>query len=183
MKTREQIYSREATEILRDISTYHYIRHDQLLRLYPQKKKDVIDNLLSYLVRQGRIFYEPDRNWYHDGTEAHADAEMLAALWVLADFIDRTGYHSATDFPAKLFFFAEGEVYEVIYVPADKEALMEQALLQAGEDNGKRILILEDTEQIERLHIADVAAYCIVSDTGEIQYYKQEHKEESFESY
>ena len=64
MKTREQIYSREATENLRDISTYHYIRHDQLLRLYPQKKKEVIDNLISYLVRQGRIFYEPDRDWF-----------------------------------------------------------------------------------------------------------------------
>lgn len=64
MKTREQIYSREATEILRDITTYHYIRHDQLLRLYPQKNKDVIDNLLSYLVRQGRIFYDSGRDWY-----------------------------------------------------------------------------------------------------------------------
>lgn len=174
MKTREQIYSREAAEILRDITTYHYIRHDQLLCLYPKKKQDVIENLLSYLVRQGRIFYEPDRDWYHDGTEAHADAEMLAALWVLADFIDRTEYHSATDFPVKLLFFAGGETYEVVYVPADKEALMEQAILQTGEENGKRILILEDTSQIEHLHIADVAAYCTVSDTGEIQYYKQE---------
>ena len=181
MKTREQIYSREATEILRDITTYHYIRHDQLLRLYPQKNKDVIDNLLSYLVRQGRIFYDSNRDWYHDGTEAHVDTEMLAALWVLADFIDRTVYHSATYFPIKLFFFAEGEVYEVIYVAIDKEALIEQALLQSGEENGKRILIIEDTAQIERLHISDIAAYCIVSDMGEIQYYKQQNKEESFE--
>lgn len=179
MKTREQIYSREAAEILRDITTYHYIRHDQLLRLYPQKKQEVIENLLSYLVRQGRIFYEPDRDWYHDGMEAHADTEMLATLWVLTDFIDKAEYHSATDFPVKLLFFAEGETYEVVSVPADKEALIEQALLQSGEENGKRILIIEDTAQIERLHIADVAAYCIVSGTGQIQYYKQEA---SFES-
>ena len=174
MKTREQIYSREAAEILRDISTYRYIRYDQLLRLYPQKKKEVIDNLLSYLVRQGRIFYEPARDRYHDGTEAHADMEMLAALWVLADFIDRVEYHSATDFPVKLLFFAEGETYEVVYVPEDKEALIEQALLQSDEENGKRILIIEDTAQIKHLCIADVSAYCTVSDTGEIQYYKQE---------
>ncbi len=172
MKTREQIYNREAAEILRDITTYHYIRHEQLLRLYPQKRREVIDNLLSYLLRQGRIFYDPVRDWYHDGTEEYADLEMLAALWILADFIDRTEYHSATDFPIKLLFFAEGETYEVIYVPAEKETLIEQALLQSGEENGKRILIIEDTLQIERLHIADVVAYCTVSDTGEIQYYK-----------
>lgn len=37
MKTREQIYGKEATDILRNITTYHYIRHDQLLRFYPGK--------------------------------------------------------------------------------------------------------------------------------------------------
>ena len=174
MKTREQIYRREAAEILRDITTYHYILHEQLLRLYPKKKRDVIDNLLTYLVRQGRIFYDSDRDWYHDGTEANVDAEMLAAIWVLVDFIERTEYHSATDFPVKLLFFAEGETYDVVYISPDKEVLLEQALLKSGEENGKRILIVENTEQVEHLYIADVVAYCTVSEAGEIRYYKQE---------
>lgn len=174
MKIREQIYSREATEILRDISTYHYIRHEQLLRLYPSKKRDVIENLLSYLVRQGRIFYESENDIYHDGTEAHPDSEMIAALWVLTDFIDQTEYHSAMDFPVKLLFIAGEETYEVAYIPTDKEMLMERALMQSSAEYGKRILIIEDTEQISQLNVSDVAAYCTVSDAGEIQYYKQE---------
>ena len=92
MKTRAEIYSKEAADILRNITTYHYMRHDQLLRLYPGKEEK-IDNLLSFFLRQGRIFRDEHSGLYHDGTEAHADKEMLAALWVLTDFIDRVDYH------------------------------------------------------------------------------------------
>lgn len=49
MRNREQIYGQEAAGLLRNITVYHCIRHDQLLRLYPGKE-DVIENLLRYLV-------------------------------------------------------------------------------------------------------------------------------------
>ncbi len=174
MKTREQIYSKEAADILRNITTYHYIRHDQFLRLYPGKE-DKIKNLLSFFVRQGRIFYDNKTKMYHDGTEAAANYEMLSAIWVLADFIDRADYHSSTDFPINLIFIADGELYEVIYVAPGNEALIEHALAQQPSDAEKRIVITEDTEQFSRLGIPDVTAYCTVDmDSGNIQYYKQE---------
>ena len=47
MKTRAEIYSKEAADMLRNITTYHYMRHDQFLRLYPGKEEK-IDNLLSF---------------------------------------------------------------------------------------------------------------------------------------
>lgn len=171
MKTREQIYRKEAAELLRDITTYHYIRRNQLLRLYPNKEEK-IDNLLSYLVRQGRIFYETNRDLYHDGTEASPDKHMIAALWVLIDFIEKTAYYSAVEFPACLIFIAGEEIYEVVYVPADNTALIEHALAQ-NEPDGKRIVIVEDASMIPALCISGAAAFCTVSDTGEIQYYKQ----------
>ena len=37
MKTRAQIYSHEASGILRDISTYGVLTQKQILGLYPQK--------------------------------------------------------------------------------------------------------------------------------------------------
>lgn len=174
MKTREQIYGKEAADLLRNITTYHYIRREQFLRLYPGKE-DKIANLLSFFVRQGRLRFDKNLNMYHDGTEASPDNEMLAAIWVLTDFIDRTDYHSSTDFPTKLIFIADGELYEVIYVVAGNEALIEHALSQQSNDAEKRIVIVEDSEQITRLSIPDVTAYCTVDmDTGSVQYYKQE---------
>ena len=40
MKTREQIYGQEATSILRDITMYRALTEEQLLRLYPAKRRD-----------------------------------------------------------------------------------------------------------------------------------------------
>ena len=137
MKTREQLYGKEAASLLRDISNYHCIRHEQIYRLYPDKDKAVMDNLLFYLTKQGRIFY---------------------------------------DQPA-VIFFADGETYEIICVPPDKEALIEHALSQSGEEDGRRIFIVEDAEQIARLRVSGSAAFCMVTDTGEIQYFKQKQEE------
>lgn len=174
MRTRAEIYGNEAADLLRNITTYHYIRHEQCLRLYPGKV-DKINNLLSFFVKQGRIFYDSSTKLYHDGTEASPDYEMLAAVWVLADFIDRTDYHSSTDFPAKLIFIADGELYEVLYAAPGNDTLLEHALSRQTNDAEKRIVIVEQPEQIARITIPDVTAYCTVDmENGAVQYFKQE---------
>lgn len=174
MKTREQIYGKEAAALLRDITTYHCMKRGQILKLYAGKERQ-IENLLSHLTRQGRIFYDAGMDTYCDSPESKPDAEMLAALWVLADFGDRAEYHSSDEFPAKLIFFADGEVYEVICIPPDKETLVEHALSHmAEESSGKQILIVEETEQIPRSSLQG-AVFCTVDQaTGDVQYYRKE---------
>ena len=54
MKTREQIYGQEAAGILRDVAMYRALTKEQLMGLYPGKERKV-ENLLTYMVRQGRI--------------------------------------------------------------------------------------------------------------------------------
>ena len=174
MKTREQIYRKEATELLRDLTTYHYIHRDQVLRLYPGKESK-IENLLAYFTRQSRIFFDKDTGLYHDGTEASPDRSLLASLWVLIDFIEKVEYHSAVDFPAMLVFVADGELYEVLHIPEDKEAMMEHTMAQQGSDAEKRIVIVDDPEQIGRLFIPNTVAYCTVDmEKGTVCYYRQE---------
>lgn len=120
MRNREQIYGQEAAGLLRNITVYHCMRRDQLLRLYPGKE-GVIENLLRYLVKQQRIFYNTDRDCYGDVPDCREDRELTAALWVLLDFIEKVEYHSPDNMPAKLVFFADGEVYEVVYVGPGRE--------------------------------------------------------------
>lgn len=79
MRSREQIYGQEAAELLRNITVYHCMRRDQLLRLYPGKE-GVIENLLRYLVKQQRIFYNTDRDCYGDVPDCREDRELTAAL-------------------------------------------------------------------------------------------------------
>ena len=81
MKTREQIYGKEAAALLRDITTYHCMKPGQILKLYPGKERQV-ENLLTHLTRQGRIFYDTDTDTYFDNPDMRPDPEMLSALWV-----------------------------------------------------------------------------------------------------
>ena len=174
MKTREQIYRQEAASLLRDITTYHCAKGEQLKRLYPGKEVK-IERLLCYLVKQGRIFYRADKDTYFDHPEMETDTEMLAALWVLADFGDKCEYHSTDAYPSKIVFFSDGDTYEIVFVPWDNEALILHAMgMRNDADCGKKILIVEDVSQIEKIDLED-AIFCTVGmETGEIQYYKKE---------
>ena len=177
MKTRADIYGKDVAEVVRMITTYHHIRKDQLLRLFPEKEGK-IENLLSILSKEGRIQYEPETEVYHDGTKESPGHALQSALWVLADFIEKVEYHSSADFPSTVIFFAEGQLYEVIYVEPDKEALIEHALAMMECDAEKRIVIVETTEQIGRLSIPDVTAFCTVdTDTGTVQYFKHDKED------
>ena len=174
MKTREQIYRQEAASLLRDVTTYHCAKGEQLKRLYPGQE-DKIEHLLGYLVKQGRIFYRTDKDTYYDHPGMETDTEMIAALWVLADFGDKYEYHSTDTYPSKVVFFADGETYEIVYVPWDKESLILHAMKMRNDgDSGKKILIVEDTSQMEKIDLEDVIFCTVDMETGEIQYYKKE---------
>lgn len=174
MKTREQIYSNEAKQLLRDITTYHCIKRSQLLKLYSDKEQK-IENLLTYFVKQGRIYYDNQTDTYFDNEDMQNNMQMIAAIWVLADFSEIVEFHSVDEFPVQLIFFADGETYDVIYVPMDKETLVERALSNVPKESvGKQIIIVENVDQIKRMNV-DAAVFCTIdTNMGNIQYYKRE---------
>lgn len=173
MKTREALYAEEAQEIVRTLTLYKTLACEQVYRLFPGRERNV-RNLLSVLMKQGRIFYDPEKGLLSGGSECGAspDSGMIAAFWVLLDFIGRVEYHTASDFPVKISFFGEGELYEIIYVAYGQELLIGHALSE--KDDARRIIVVESREQIEQLTIPDVSGYCTVSPDGQISYYKLE---------
>lgn len=173
MKTRGQIYSQEAASLLRDISTYKAMREGQLLRLYP-KREGKVKNLLSYLAKQGRIVQEGDTYFASPGCVNHVDKSLMAALWVLADFADRVEYHSVGDFPAKIIFFADDEIYEIVHAEQGRETLMAHLMKSAGEEPSNYLVLVDDAAQIAELDLPNVCGYCTVSPDGEVQYYQKE---------
>ena len=54
-----------------------------------------------------------------------------------------------------------------------------QLLRQPQKDTGKRIVVVEDTTQIEMLDITHVAGFCTVAEDGTVSYYKKEAALES----
>lgn len=175
MKTRADLYGREATDLLRIISMYPGLSELQLSGFYPGKN-EVILSLLSHLKKQGRIMQDSSGRYYLQGNlTSGTDSELVKAVWVLLDFIDRVEFHSVSDFPVKILFFAVGELYEIISIPTGQEALVSHILLKGkAEDCGRRILIVEHPEQISLLNIPGVSGYCTVNPDGRINYYKRQ---------
>lgn len=58
MRNREQIYGQEAAGLLRNITVYHCIRRDQLLRLYPGKE-GVIETCCAIWSSSSGYFITP----------------------------------------------------------------------------------------------------------------------------
>ena len=170
MKTRADLYSREAVGLLRDIAMYRVLEKEQLFRLHPGKPEK-IENLLAYLTKQGRIWLVDGRYCATPDSAEQMDRGLLAAVWVLADFIDQVEYHSISDFPAKIIFFAEGEVYEIIYVEPGKETMISHLLSIPREEPSQYIVVVENLSQLSELDLPHVNGYCTVSSTGEVQYY------------
>lgn len=173
MKTRSQIYGQEATSLLRDITMYHALTKAQLLALYPGKQSK-IENLLTYLVKQGRICFDGDYYCPPPGPGEVFDTSLSSAVWVLIDFIEQVEYHSSGDFPAQIIFFADGQIYEIIHASSGKEALFNHILSDTSEEPSKYLVIVDRAEQIEGLHIPNAAAYCTVAADGTVQYYQKE---------
>ena len=85
LKTRSDLYSREAAELLRLITMYPGILELQLIRFFPGKETK-IKNLLSHLKKQGRILLR--ENGSYSAPDVGSDlrhGDMEKAVWVLLD--------------------------------------------------------------------------------------------------
>jgi hypothetical protein len=174
LKTRAQIYSVEAAGLLNIISGYGSLTEEQACRFFPGKEKQ-IKTLLTQMVKQGRIFPGAESGRYvaEAGSDGNGDPETDAAILVLLDFIEKTEYHCAGEYPVKIAFFADGEFYEIIYVPFGDEALINCAMNGAEKEPARRIVIVDDAARIESIKIPNTSAYCTV-ENGTVTYYRRE---------
>ena len=173
MKTREEIYRQEGASLLRIITTYHALTYEQVIRSF-YKKQDSMKRLIRNLLKQGRIYYDPDKNLLLDCPEAaeKADEGMIAAYWVMLDFEKAVVYHTRGEFPVTLNFFSNAEEYEIIYVPEGKEFLLNRILAKQTTD-ANRLIIVSAPDQARELHIPHVLAFCTVASDGTVSYYQK----------
>ena len=149
MKTRAEIYGNEAADLLRTVTMYPGLSEQQLLCFHPGKE-ETAKALLSHLERQGRIFSSRERRLFPAGQPAKLDRALVRAVWVLLDFIQRADYHAPADFPVKLVFFADGELYEVACVEDGQEALVCHAL-RGNKGDSRRIILVDSPAQIAKI--------------------------------
>ncbi len=177
MKSRNQIYRGEGERLLKLITTYHALQYEQVLQFFI-RNRDSLKALITNLIKQGRIYYDKDRDLLCDRPEASdsPDYGMIAAVWVLLDFKEAVVYHTSGEFPVKLHFFSRDEAYEVIYVNSGQEVLINHVVTSLPAKDTNRLVILESEQQAAQVNIDGITAFCLVSPGGTVNYYTKQKK-------
>lgn len=117
MKTRDNIYKREGTVLLRLITTYHALRYDQVLQFFPRNHRS-LRTFITTLIKQGRIYHDKEKNLLCDSPESAAspDYGMIAAFWLLLDF-------------KKISFTTPVEIFRLNFIFSCKINLMKSFML------------------------------------------------------
>ena len=127
---------------------------------------------LSHLQKQGRIFQTDTGGYFPSGWAAKSDNSLIRAAWVLLDFNGQVEYHAPGDFPVKLIFFANGELYEIVYAASGQEALINHAL-RDDRSGGRRIILGDNPEVIRRIDCPGISGFCTVDAAGQVHYFKK----------
>ena len=173
MNTRVDLYANEAGVLLETMATYRTLRTEQIYRLFPPQKSDMIKMLLGRYVREQRLFLSDDKQIVSVESDLPANCSLNKAFWVLLDFIDKVEYHTSGIFPVLICFFVGGELYEIVHVPSGQEAMISVALTKTEKEPTKRIVIIDYIEQTAQIAVPEAIGFCTVSDSGKIQYFKK----------
>lgn len=178
MKSRNQIYRGEGERFLKLITTYHALQYEQVLQFFIRNRTSM-KALITSLIKQGRIYYDQDKDLLCDSLEASnsPDYGMIAAVWVLLDFKEAVVYHTSGEFPVKLHFFSRDEAYEVIYVNPGQEVLINHVVASLPAKDTNRLVILESEQQAAQVNIDGITAFCLVSPEGTVNYYTKQKKQ------
>lgn len=81
MKSRNQIYRGEGERLLKLITTYHALQYEQVLQFFI-RNRDSMKSLITSLIKQGRIYYDQDRDLLCDTPEASAPPQTVRKLFL-----------------------------------------------------------------------------------------------------
>ena len=167
-----QIHKIQILQLLNIAGTLEVSRIDRLIDIKPGN----METVLTQMQKAGKIVRSGNRIALDSGALEDISLSSDAVMRVFSDFIHRSDYYTAGEYPAAVCFFADGEEYEIIYAEPGQENIIRKALSQT-ENPPLRLMIIQSADQIERLNIDNVAAYCMVDgEADEVRYYKMKER-------
>jgi|GEM_PF-1272641 len=188
-------FNKTAEEILEFVDTYETLKSEYLDKFFPCKQ-----NLVEYLIKNKRLFRSRDGLYISISKESHIDKALLMALNVLWDVFEKVKSHTKAALPVQISFLTlADEHYEIIYVGYGAEAMTEvffetqleawsktqyknqskpqhtpqtQPSAYSTTTTTKRIVLVEDKSQMEKLCIPNTSQYALVSPNGSLTYYR-----------
>ena len=142
-----------------------------LTRLTPS----LLNTLITQLQREKKLIRSMEWVALSEEELENRREGIVEAMWVFDDFFQRIDYFTAGDFPAIVCFFADGVDYEIIYVPVGQEYIISKSVTSC-DNPPKRLVTIENTDQIPKISIPNITAYCITEPSGKTNYYKRKEE-------
>lgn len=162
------------TGIVRLLSIYQALAIPQIAKLYPELSDEKLRMLIRRLEKEGRLVHIPEQDLVLFHKNCTPNPAIISAFWVLLDFQPDVTYHSISEFPVSLTFYTDTDAYDVLYMPEEKEILINHALSSQRNHASRRLVIVTNPNQIPRIKLPGVSAFCIVTADGQVQYYKKQ---------
>ena len=167
------------SKINRLLSMYQVLDVRQLEKAFPELEVNKLQMLLKRLEKSGRLVYDKENNMVMYSKECSRNQAVISAFWVLLDFISDITYHTVSEYPVALTFYTDKDGYDVVYVPEDKEIMINHALAGFEEESPRRLVVVEKPEQMAELHFPGITAFCLILPDGKVQYYRKQGVTES----
>jgi hypothetical protein len=170
-------FNNKAEEILNFVDTYEVLNPYHIEKFFPDSSK-----IIDYLVKNKRLFKSHDNMYISADQILYPDKALITSISVLGDLLEKVKTHSRAIAPAQISFLTHnGNYYEIIYVGYGMEAMVTafletqlaaKARLKDYVDVTKRMVIVEDKHQMERLQIQGIERFILVQPDGSLSYFK-----------
>jgi len=148
-------------------------------RIFPE----AMQKHINYLIKHRRLYEIEDGKMIADAPDAKPKRPAIAATGVLCDFIDKMDDYTFCEYPAQMNLIAKnGDILEILYVKYNDEAGIQASIAMqdknmAKEMKGyvapKRIAVLEDPVQAERLNIPSILRFATMEPDGKMTYFSK----------
>ena|GEM_PF-5761675 len=168
---------KELHELKRLLSEYGILEIGQIYAYFHYKSEDIIRGIMGYMTRNGLIAADLGaRRAAVNGRQLkeEPDRKLIASFWAMLQYIETIQYHTRAQFPAQIYFFADGAEYEVIYVALGEENMINAIFAREPEGDTRYLVVVEEPRQLETLDIPRVEWFCTVGEDGAIRKYIQE---------
>jgi len=168
-------------EVLSLLKKYNVLYKRQLYAFFENNGQGgSVGKALKALGKDNRIYQNPVTRMVAVNENSYAAREhgTLQAVWVLLSLmkqkkIEEHFLASREEFPARVVFVGDAEMYDILYIPESDVELANSLVARKKLESCIHVAAVESPGYIPRIHIPDVIGFCTVEEDGKIEYYKQ----------
>lgn len=178
-QNKQRDVERELKELVRK---YNVLDKGQVYAYFGKTGRDrFVGRAIRALEKERSIYVCRETKQVASSDMAHAAWErgLGLSVWVLLSLMDQKKIEehfvaSKEEYPVRIVFVGDGEIYDILYVPPEDIEVTNQLFARKNIDGCGHIVIVEEPEDIPKIRIPDVVGYCTVKEEGQIEYYRKD---------